>query len=155
PAVLEWDWTLPMSAATHSCLLVLASCTMDPVGVQSLAVNTLVTQNRQIGLKNLFIIDMLSSPYLATIRLYPSAATDTFRFSALPKGWSLRLVLPKKALSKITHTGLEAKSIHAAERARITEQLGKQAAFYDLKQALLANSPGKGCEILGVPMGMQ
>ena len=49
PAVLEWDWTLPMSAATHSCLLVVTSCIEDPPGVKSLVLDTLVTQNRQVG----------------------------------------------------------------------------------------------------------
>jgi hypothetical protein len=156
PAVLEWDWTLPMSAATHSCLLVVTSCIEDSPGVKSLVLDSLVTQIRQVGLKNLHIIDALPSPYWDAIRFYPRAATDMFRFGALPKGWSLGLVLPKEVpLSKIRHPGLEAKPVSAAEQARISEQLGKQAALYDLKQALVAAASREGCAITGIPVGMQ
>ena len=95
-------------------------------------------------------------PHWDAIRFYPRAATDIFRFGALPKGWSLSLVLPKEVpLSEITYTGLEAKPVSAAEQARISKQLGKQAALYDLKEALVAAAPRKGCTITGVPVGMQ
>jgi photosystem II stability/assembly factor-like uncharacterized protein len=156
PAVLEWDWTPPISAAAHSCLLVVASCIDDPLGVSSLVLDSLVTQNRQVGLKNLHIIDALPSAYWDAIRFYPRAATDIFRFGALPKGWSLSLALPKEVpLSEITYTGLEAKPVSAAERARISEQLSKRAALYDLKKALVATAPREGCAITGVPVGIQ
>jgi hypothetical protein len=156
PAVLEWDWTPPMSAAEHSCLLVVASSDEDSPSVTSLALDSLVTQNRQVGLKNLHIIDALPSTYWNAIRFYPRAATDIFRFGALPKGWSLGLVLPKEVpLSKITYAGLEAKPVSAAEQARIGEQLGKLAALYDLKEALVAAASREGCTITGVPAGMQ
>jgi hypothetical protein len=154
--VLEWDWTPPISAAAHSCLLVVASCIGDSPGVSSLVLDSLVRQNRQVGLKNLHIIDALPSPYWDAIRFYPRAATDIFRFGALPKGWSLSLVLPKEVpLSEITYTGLEAKRVSAAKQARISEQLGKRAALYDLKEALVAATPRKGCAITGLPVGRQ
>ena len=51
PAVLEWDWTPPMSAAAHSCLLVIASCVEDLPGVTPLVLDQVVTQNRQVGLE--------------------------------------------------------------------------------------------------------
>jgi photosystem II stability/assembly factor-like uncharacterized protein len=156
PAVLEWDWAPPMSAAAHSCLLVVTSCSEDPPVVTSLVLDSVVTQNRQVGLKNLHIIDALPFASWDTIRFYPRAATDTFRFGALPKGWSLSLVLPKEVSpSEITYTGLEAKPVSAAKQARISEQLGKQAALYDLKEALVATAPREGCAITGVPVGMQ
>jgi hypothetical protein len=156
PAVLEWDWAPPMSAAAHTCLLVVASCIEDSPGVTSLVLDSVVTQNRQVGLKNLHIIDAMPSAYWGAIRFYPRAATDIFRFGALPKGWSLSLVLPKEVPpSEITYTGLEAEPASAAERARISEQLGKQAALYDFKEALVATAPREGCAITGVPVGMQ
>ena len=156
PVVLEWDWVPPTSAAARSCLLVVTSCVEDSPDVTSLVLDLVVTQNRQVGLKNLHIIDALPSAHWDAIRFYPRAATDIFRFSALPRGWSLSLVLPKEVpLSEITYTGLEAKRVSAAERARINERLGKQAALYDLKKALVAAAPRKGCAITGVPVGMQ
>jgi photosystem II stability/assembly factor-like uncharacterized protein len=157
PAVLEWDWTPPISAAAaHACLLVITSCSGDSPGVSSLVLDSLVTQNRQVGLKNLHIIDALPSPHWDAIRFYPRGATDIFRFGPLPKGWSLSLVLPKEVpLSEITYTGLEAKRISAAKQARISKQFGKRAALYGLKEALVAATPRKGCTITGVPVGMQ
>jgi photosystem II stability/assembly factor-like uncharacterized protein len=156
PAVLEWDWTPPMSAAAHSCLLVVASSTEDSPGVKSLVLDSLVTQNRQVGLKNLHIADVLPFASWDTIRFYPRAATDIFRFGALPKGWLLSLVLPKEVPpSEITYTGLEAKPVSAAEQKRINKLLGKQAALYDLEKALVATASREGCTITGVLVGKQ
>jgi photosystem II stability/assembly factor-like uncharacterized protein len=156
PAVLEWDWTPPMSAAAHSCLLVVTTSSEDSPGVTSLVLDQLVTQNRQVGLKNLHIIDVLPLVSWDVIRFYPRAATDTFRFGALPKGWSLRLILPKEVPpSAITHAGLEAKPISAAEQKRINKLLGKQAALYDLEKALVATASREGCTLTGVPVGEQ
>ena len=144
PAVLEWDWTPPMSAAAHSCLLVIASCIEDSPGVTSLVLDQVVTQNRQVGLKNLHIIDALPFASWQAIRFYPRAATDIFRFGALPKGWSLSLVLPKEVpLSEITCTGLEAKAGLCCGTGAHQPELGKQAALYDLKQALVAAAPAR------------
>lgn len=156
PAVLEWDWMPPMSAAAHSCLLVVASSTEDSPGVTSLVLDSLVTQNRQVGLKNLHIIDVLPFASWDAIRFYPRAATDVFRFGALPKGWSLSLALPKEVPpSEITYTGLEPKPVSAAEQKRVNKLLGKQAALYDLEKALVATASREGCTITGVPVGKQ
>jgi photosystem II stability/assembly factor-like uncharacterized protein len=154
PAVLEWDWTPPMSAAAHSCLLVVASSAEDSPDVKSLALDSLVTQNRQVGLKNLHIIDALPSPH--AIRFYPRAATDIFRFGALPMGWSLSLVLPKELpRSEITYTGFEARPLSSAEGARMGKQLGKDSTLYDFKEALVAAAPRQSCTITGVPARLQ
>ena len=111
-----------------------------------------MTQNRQVGLKNLHIIDALPSRSWNAIRFYPRATTDIFRFGALPKGWSLSLVLPKQVpLSKITYTGYKAKLVSRAEHTRISKQLGKQAELYDLKATLVAAASREGCTITGVP----
>ena len=65
-------------------------------------------------------------------------------------------MLPREARpSKVACTGLEAQPVSAAERARITKLLGKQATSYDLKQALVATAPREGCAITGVPVGKQ
>ena len=49
------------------------------------------------------------------------------------------MTLPKNVpLSEIRFPGLEAKPISATDQAPISEQLGEQAAFYDITQALVA-----------------
>jgi hypothetical protein len=98
-------------------------------GVSSLILNSLVTQNRQVGLKN----------HTSSMRCrywepcgYIRARRPTYSASVrCPKGWSLSLALPKKVpLFEITYMGLEA-PVSAAEQARFSEQLGKRAALYD------------------------
>jgi hypothetical protein len=156
PAVLEWDWTPSMSSAAHTCLLVVASCVEDPPSIRSLVVDSLVTQNRQVGLKNLHIIDALPFAHWNPIKFYPRATTDTFRFGALPQGWSLRLVLPKELpLSRIAYTGFKAEPVSSGERARIGKQLGKQADSYEFGQALIAVAPRESCTITGLSATMQ
>jgi hypothetical protein len=64
--------------------------------------------------------------------------------------------LPKEVpLSEITHTGLQAKPVSAAEQRRINKLLGEQAALYDLKEALAATAHREGCAITGVPVENQ
>src|SRR5207237_3996615 len=31
PEILEWDWTPPVTAASHSCLLIVVDCPSDPI----------------------------------------------------------------------------------------------------------------------------
>jgi hypothetical protein len=58
PGIVEWDWFVPATAATHSCLLVLATCTEDPLsGTGVFDVATLVTSRKQVTLKNLHVDD--------------------------------------------------------------------------------------------------
>ena len=152
PVILEWDWTPPMSAATHSCLLAIANCGADPLASTSLVIGTLVTQNRQVGLKNLHLIDPLPAPLWAIVRFYARASSDVFRFSRLPAGWSLGLVLPKKpSLANLRLTGLAAKPLTASAQASLKKQLGEDAARYDLKRFLVATATQGGCAITGVP----
>ncbi len=56
PGLVEWDWTVPGSAAQHSCLLAVVTCTEDPIsaaGIFQLA--TLVPQKKHATLKNLHV----------------------------------------------------------------------------------------------------
>jgi hypothetical protein len=58
PAVLSWDWSVPVTAAEHSCLLVVTTCTEDPlVGTGIFDIGTLVTSKKQVTLKNLQVLD--------------------------------------------------------------------------------------------------
>jgi len=58
PAVLEWDWTVPLAAAEHSCLFVVATCNEDPLNAAGIFdVGAVVTGRKQVTLKNLHVID--------------------------------------------------------------------------------------------------
>ena len=152
PEVVEWDWTPPMTAATHICLLVIVSCTADPLASKPLDIGSLVTQNRQVGLKNLHIIDPTPSPLWGGIRLYPIAATDIFRWTVLPKGWSLGVLLPRNIKpTALTIDGFAAKGIKAADQQTLRKQLGDSAANYDLTKYLASSAQAKAYTITGIP----
>ncbi len=55
--VLVWNWTVPMSAAGHSCLLALATCTEDPLSAMGvLDVGQVIVDHNNVTLKNLTVI---------------------------------------------------------------------------------------------------
>jgi hypothetical protein len=58
PAIVEWDWSVPLGANDHSCLLLLATCDENPLdGGGILVVDTLVPMRKQVALKNIHVED--------------------------------------------------------------------------------------------------
>jgi len=56
PGIVEWDWFVPDTAATHSCLLAFATCTEDPLdGTGVFDADILVRNRKQVTLKNLHV----------------------------------------------------------------------------------------------------
>jgi hypothetical protein len=64
PEVLEWDWSPPLTAATHSCLLVVVDPAQDPIPAANKVFNigTLVTTEKRVGLKNLHVVNARRVP---------------------------------------------------------------------------------------------
>ena len=56
PVIVSWDWTVPMSAATHSCLLAVVSSADDPITTTETNIGTLITMEKRVCLKNLHVI---------------------------------------------------------------------------------------------------
>jgi hypothetical protein len=62
PTVLQWDWTPPASADTHSCMLVVVDSPSDPIPASTKTVfdiGQLVTTEKRAGLKNLHVVNLL------------------------------------------------------------------------------------------------
>lgn len=57
PAIVSWDWTVPMSANTHSCLLAVASSADDPITTTETNVSNLIATEKRVCLKNLHVIN--------------------------------------------------------------------------------------------------
>jgi len=57
PLIVSWDWTVPMSAHTHSCLLAVVSSADDPITTPETNVNLLVNSEKRVCLKNLHVIN--------------------------------------------------------------------------------------------------
>ena len=56
-AVLVWNWMIPMSAAAHSCLLALVTCSEDALNAPGvLEVGQLVNDQNNVTLKNLTVV---------------------------------------------------------------------------------------------------
>lgn len=59
PAVLAWDYTAPLSASSHSCILAVTTCAQEPLnGAGITDVGTLVTTRKHVTLKNLQIASL-------------------------------------------------------------------------------------------------
>ncbi|MBZ0280552.1 MAG: hypothetical protein K8L97_07400 [Anaerolineae bacterium] len=68
PVIVSWDWLVPTSAATHSCLLALITCNEEPLNTTELNIATLITTNKQVCLKNLHVVNSSGpAPFMATI----------------------------------------------------------------------------------------
>jgi len=63
PAILEWEWDTPTTAADQSCLLVVTDCPADPIQAANKVLNivSLVPNEKRVGLKNLHIVNVLPS----------------------------------------------------------------------------------------------
>jgi photosystem II stability/assembly factor-like uncharacterized protein len=118
PTVLEWDWTTPVTAAQHTCLLVVMDSPSDPIPAanKSLNVGVLVPNEKRVGLKNLHIVDPPPGTTFGTkVSFYSvSRKKSTVRFQpSNAKGWNIALMLPK------THAALlEVKTAGGARSAR-------------------------------------
>jgi hypothetical protein len=56
PVIVSWDWTVPASAATHSCLLAVSTCAEDPITTTQLDPGLLVPNEKRVCLKNLNVV---------------------------------------------------------------------------------------------------
>lgn len=95
PGVKSWEFTIPMAANNHSCLLLVTTCDEQPLnGGGILNVDQLVVQNKQVGLKNLNVENAVpGSPMGAApmMGMYPQAGGNGMSglivdWGNLPKG---------------------------------------------------------------------
>ena len=103
PEVARFEWTVPASAAQHSCMLAVVESLDDPLdssvrGSNERELWVLVPQNRQIGLRNLHIVPMGSAPHRETLVLRNPGRGESVDLvisrAGLPPGVELSLVLP-------------------------------------------------------------
>jgi hypothetical protein len=85
PAVLTWEWTVPLSAAQHSCLLAVVTCDQDPISASAIFdLNTLVPTRKHATLKNLHVVDptwpAMGTPEGAWQLEFHNAAAEARRF---------------------------------------------------------------------------
>jgi hypothetical protein len=152
PEVLEWDWVPPMSAAAHSCLLVVVDSASDPIppAAQVFDIGTLVTQEKRAGLKNLHVVDATGRPFV-DLRVYPVAATDRIRVGGLPPRWTGHLIFPKMSLTRVTGEGLKRATLGNIQGRQLAKFLGRPTTEPLVTEMLTIMQPTKGATLTKVP----
>ena len=57
PVIKSWDWSVPATANTHSCLLAVVSAASDPITTGETNVNALISAEKRVCLKNLHVVN--------------------------------------------------------------------------------------------------
>jgi photosystem II stability/assembly factor-like uncharacterized protein len=165
PLILEWDWTPPVTAADHSCMLVVMDSASDPIPAANkvLSIATLVNTERHVGLKNLHVIDPPPTPgaILSLLRLYLRERDDLLRVhQSLAHGWTVGVAFPHEVISQLKASNFIKTPIDAQLREQIEMKLRQHhdgrkyaglpahddlAAFFHPKEApyLLRVEPGR------------
>ncbi|MCI0507083.1 MAG: hypothetical protein L0Z73_13380 [Gammaproteobacteria bacterium] len=76
PVIVSWDFEVPVSAATHSCLLAVVSSGEDPITTAETNVNALIPNEKRVALKNLHVIDAPPSPLQQLVAIQFHNALD-------------------------------------------------------------------------------
>lgn len=157
PSILEWDWSTPQTAADHTCLLVVMDSPSDPIPAASkgLDVNVLVRNEKRVGLKNLHVVDApVASPGVGRMLEFHTASTkaQTIRFTpSTLGGWTLGLVLPKKAADNITFNGFTSKKPSSALVKALKDRFGSaELDKYNKDRIHLLTSDATGGHLSGV-----
>ena len=152
PEVLEWDWTPPATAATHSCLLVVVDSSDDPIPAASKVFNVaaLVANEKRVGLKNLHVVDAPAAPYWFDLHVY-SRARDSLRIGPGPTGWAIGLLLPPKIAQQIKATGLKQAKLTKAQLAALERFLGRAPKAAETKAFFTLSDARRGATIENLP----
>jgi photosystem II stability/assembly factor-like uncharacterized protein len=154
PEILEWDWTPPAGAATHSCLLIVVDSPSDPIPAANKVFNigTLVTQEKRVGLKNLHVIDPPPGPYWSELTIYSLAAgRDTIQFQSAPAGWSVGLLFPEDVVNKVELMGLKRTAVNKSQAKNLSVAVGRDVAASELKHFFSVTNPERGAQIGKIP----
>lgn len=127
PTVLEWTWTPPVDADTHTCLLVVLDSPSDPIppAAKVFEVAQLVTTEKRAGLKNLHVVNLLPSVFVPIPISFAATTQRRLRYLArIPsvEDPAVRLtMLFSKTLSKRVQDvrGLSGASFSAADLKRL------------------------------------
>jgi hypothetical protein len=168
PEVLQWDWTPPASADTHSCMLVVIDSPSDPIPASTKSVfdiAELVTSEKRCGLKNLHLVNLLPDvPHPIPFHLYGSPSAKAFRLRIPPlrhPAVSFGMLLPKvlsKRFARRPPAGLRsarftAKDLELLRKYWVKGELRKEADWkryigkFDTTRLYAIDPRSKGVEL--------
>jgi photosystem II stability/assembly factor-like uncharacterized protein len=158
PTVLEWDWNTPMTAADHTCLLVVMDSPANPIppGNKVFDIGILVSNEKRVGLKNLHVVNAPPGTSTGlTLGFYGvSEKAQTIRI--LPSrlgGWSLGLMFPKQsgrsAIAQ-THEGWTMRKPADAILEKLKQRFGPDLEKYDSSVVYTLTKGEKGGQLVGI-----
>jgi photosystem II stability/assembly factor-like uncharacterized protein len=152
PQVLEWDWTPPATAATHSCLLVVVDPAQDPIPAANkvLNVGTLVTNEKRVGLKNLHVVDAPPSPWWFDLIVYARLG-DLLRLAPGGAGWAIGVLLPPTVAQRARLDGLKEATLSKAQLEALQTFLGRKPKVAETKPFFTLSDSRKGATIENLP----
>jgi photosystem II stability/assembly factor-like uncharacterized protein len=160
PAIVEWDWSTPMSVADHTCLLAICDCAEDaiPAASKVLNVNALVPSERRVGLRNLHVVSAAPGSFYWTPFQFFGDAGQSQKVRVLPsgaRGWRAGLVLQKGAQGKLKLEGMSASKPTAGMLSALKERAGKDIDSFNVSLVYLVNDLRKGGALtdLALPKG--
>lgn len=169
PAVLQWDWTPPASADSHTCMLVVIDSPSDPIPAASkvFSVGRLVTNEKHAGLKNLHLVNLLADTlHPIPFHLHGSAALPDSYLMHLPPpprpplqmGLLLSQAVSKRLSAGTLPKGLKASKLPATDLKRIKDwwlkhEVRSDASWeqllktYDTTRVYRVEATSKGVEL--------
>jgi hypothetical protein len=176
PAILEWDWNTPLTAATHTCLLAVMDSASNPIPAANkvFGIGALVSNEKRVGLKNLHIVNIPpAAPFGTVLRFYGASANkSTIRFQpSNVKGWRIGVMLPKSHAATIQRNvagrprgsdpqtaapNVLARGWHSSTPNRsvlkmLQEHFGSELNKFDTSTILNLDNPAKGGAIPEFP----
>jgi photosystem II stability/assembly factor-like uncharacterized protein len=139
PAVLEWDWTTPTTAADHTCLLVVMDSTSDPIPAASkvLDVGTLVQNEKRAGLKNLHVVNATAGTMATSMLQFFSTRDIADAIRVLPgnlANWNVGFILARNVAGNATamrDMGWTSRAPGASTLAMLRQKYGDQLTGLD------------------------
>jgi hypothetical protein len=151
PAVLEWDWNTPISAADHSCLLAVIDSPTDPIPAVNkvFSVDQLVPAEKHVGLKNLHVVNVPpGTMYWTAIGFYGSTELpQSIKFRARPVKWQIGLILQKSAQTALELRGFTKRKPTVALLKALEQKAGKEIQRFDTTALYLLSGTEHGGEL--------
>ena len=158
PTVLEWHWNTPMTAAEHTCLLVVMDSPANPIpaGNKVFDIGTLVSNEKRVGLKNLHVVKTPPGTTTGLALGFYSASEKAQTIQVLPSklgGWSLGLMFPKQSSRSgivQTHEGWTLRKPADAILKKLKQRFGSDLEKYDTTVIYTLTNGQKGGKLVGI-----
>jgi len=158
PTVLEWDWNTPMTAADHTCLLVVMDSPANPIpaGNKVFDIGTLVPNEKRVGLKNLHVVTTPPGTTTGLTLGFYRASEKAQTIQVLPsklRGWSLGLMFQKQSSRSgivQTHEGWTLRKPTHAILKKLKQRFGSGLKKYETSVIYMLAKGERGGKLVSI-----